>query len=209
MTTIQRLTDSAVLVITDTDATLFDPGFHTFKSGDFDLGGLGDVSRVFVTHEHGDHASPEFIAWLVDRRSDLVVYSNEAVRALLEPHSIAVDTSVPDGVTVEDVAHERITTGATPPNRSFSIDGVFTHPGDSRQPQISAPVLAVPLLAPWGSMTGAVDFARRLGPKIVIPIHDFYLSESGRKWVTGNVRGALAGDGIEVVDLDWGQSFTV
>lgn len=209
MPTIQRLTDSCVLVTADDDATLFDPGFHSFGSDLIDLDSIGDVTRVFVTHEHGDHVSPDFLSWLIERRSDLVVYSNSAVRSLLEERSIPVEVDVPPGVSIEDVPHEMIPNGATPPNRSFTIDGLFTHPGDSRQVTRSADIIALPLMAPWGSMTGAVELARQLQPKTVVPVHDFYLSDSGRAWVRKTVAGALEGDGIDVVDLDWGQSFTV
>lgn len=209
MTTIRRLTDSCVLLTTDSDATLFDPGFHTFSSGELDVESIGDVTRVFVTHEHSDHVHPDFISWLIDRRRDVQVYSNLAVADLLAQSGIETTTEVPTDVTVEDVLHEPIPTGATPPNRAFTIEGVFTHPGDSRQPSRSAPVLALPLLAPWGSATDAVAFARRLAPQQVIAIHDFYLSASGRQWITGLIRRVLEPDGIELVDLDWGQGYTV
>lgn len=152
--------------------------------------------------------SAEFLEFLIDRKSDLVIYSNQAVADLLEPKSIEVDTSVPMGTSIEDVLHGMIPTGAQPPNRSFTIDGLLTHPGDSREPTRSAPVLALPLLVPWDSATGAVEHARRLQPTQVVPIHDFYLNSMGRSWIRGLVKGVLADDGIEVVDLDWGDSFS-
>jgi len=62
---------------------------------------------------------------------------------------------------------------------------------------------------PWDSATGAVAFARRLRPAQVVPIHDFYLTQGGRDWVRGMVGSALKDDGIELVDVDWGQSFTI
>lgn len=209
MATIQRLTDSCLLVTTDHDATLFDPGFHTYQSGEFDLDTLGDVTKVCITHVHGDHASPEFVSWLIDRKSDLVVHSNRDVLNTFAGKGIPVSTDVPDGFTFEDVAHEMVPNGGRPPNRAFTIEGLFTHPGDSRQPTSTAPVLALPIMAPWGSATGAVEFARRLNPAQVVPIHDFYLAEGGRSWIRNMVKGVLANDGIELVDIDWGGSFTV
>lgn len=209
MAKIQRLTDSCLLVTTDSDASLFDPGFHTYSSGEFDLNTLGDVSRVFITHEHGDHVNPDFVRWLVDRGTDITVYCNDAVATLLAERDIEASTSVPEDVTVEDVLHEMVPTGDTPPNRAFTLQGLFTHPGDSRQPETTAPILGLPLITPWGSATGAVEFARRLAPRRVVPIHDFYLSESGRSWIRNLVKGVLAEDNIELVDIDWGDSFTV
>ncbi|MGZ8784819.1 MAG: MBL fold metallo-hydrolase [Acidimicrobiia bacterium] len=209
MTTIRRLTDSCLVVTTDTAASLFDPGFHTFDSKEIDLDSIGDISRVFITHEHGDHVKPDFVRWLVDRRSDVIVYSNQAVAALLDGHGIEVETTNPAGVGSEDVLHEMIPTGAQPPNRSYTVDGVLTHPGDSYQPTTSAPVLALPLLTPWGSTTRSVEFARRLAPDQVIPIHDFYLNEGGRSFIYGMARNVLAQSGIEFITLHWGETATI
>jgi L-ascorbate metabolism protein UlaG (beta-lactamase superfamily) len=208
MPTIRRLTDSCLVVTTDSGTSLFDPGFHTFGSGEIDLDTIGDIQRIFVTHEHGDHVSPDFLRWLLDRGEDVTVHANDAVRDLLAPHDILVDTASPGGVSCEDVLHERIPTGAQPPNRSWTIDGVLTHPGDSYQPTATAPVLALPLLVPWGSVTASVDFARTLEPREVIPIHDFYTSASGRAWVAGMAKNVLAQSNIELVPLDWGESYS-
>ncbi len=208
MPTVRRLTDSCLIVMTDDAAILIDPGFHTFGSGEIDLASIGDVTRVLVTHEHGDHVEPEFVRWLLDRGSDLTVHSNGAVARLLAPHDIDVSTDDPAGVSSEDVLHELIPTGAQPPNRAYTVDGVLTHPGDSQQPSTTAPVLALPLITPWTSVTTAVAFARRLAPAQVVPIHDFYTSRSGRHWVMGLAKNVLAGDGIEVIPLDWGESYS-
>lgn len=209
MTTIKRLTDSCLIVTTADGATMFDPGFHTFQSGVVDLDAIGDIQRVLVTHEHGDHASPDFLRWLVDRGNDVSVYGNDAVAALLAEQDIVVDTSIPNGASVEDVVHETTPMGTAPPNRAWTLDGVLTHPGDSYGPTTSAPVLALGLLTPWGSTTKSLEFARGLGPQQAVPVHDFYLSDSGRAWIYTVARNMLAKDGIEVITLDWGESYTV
>ncbi|NNF10066.1 MAG: MBL fold metallo-hydrolase [Acidimicrobiia bacterium] len=209
MTTIRRLTDSCLIVTTDDGATMFDPGFHTFDSGRVELDSIGDVQRVLVTHEHLDHVKPEFVAWLRDRSADVTVYANEAVAALLEPHDIPVDTGSISGISYEDVLHETTPMGTTPPNRAFTVDGVLTHPGDSYQPTTSAPVLALPLLIPWGSTTASLEFARKLAPRQAVPVHDFYLNSGGREWIYGMAARVLEKAGIEVVKLDWGDSYTI
>lgn len=209
MATIRRLTHSCVIVTSGDHATLFDPDFFSFTSGAIDLASIGDVTRVFVTHEHADHVHPDFLRWLIDRRSDLTVFSNSAVMARLADEGIDVCVDVPEGVVVEDVLHEPIPNGATPPNRSWTIEGIYTHPGDSYQPTFSAPVLSMSMVAPWGSSTASVEFAKRLGPSQVIPAHDFYLSEQGREFFPDLVKGPLAEAGIEFVPLGWGDSYTV
>jgi L-ascorbate metabolism protein UlaG (beta-lactamase superfamily) len=196
-------------VTTDAGATLFDPGFHTFQSKEIDLNSIGDITRVLITHEHGDHVNAEFVKWLIDRRSDLAVYSNDAVAEFLDGYGIEVVTTNPAGVTSEDVLHETIPTGAQPPNRAYTIEGVLTHPGDSYQPSVSAPILALPLLIPWGSTTRSIEFARRLSPHQVIPIHDFYLNEGGRSFIYNLATNVLAKSDIEVIALNWGETVTV
>ena len=145
MTTIRRLAHSCVIVTDDEHATLIDPDFFTFTSGVIDLSTIGDITRVLITHEHGDHVHPEFVAWLKDRRDDLTVFSNQAVQTMLSKSDISVSTEVPEGTSVQDVFHERIPNGATPPNRAWTVDNVFTHPGDSYGLNACAPVLSLSL----------------------------------------------------------------
>lgn len=209
MTTIRRLSDSCLTVTTAAGTTLFDPGFFPFGGNGVDLDEIGEVQRILITHEHGDHVKPEFVRWLIDRGTDVTVHANRAVSDLLARHDIEVIVDNPDDVTSEDVLHEMIPNGDTPPNRSYTVAGILTHPGDSYGPTICAPVLALPLLTPWGTTTKSVEFARRLGPQQVIPIHDFYLSDSGRSFVVGMAKGVLAKSDIEVVPLDWGDSYEV
>lgn len=209
MTTIQRLTDSCLLVTDDHGTTIIDPGFHTLQHEGLDLDSIGEVQRILVTHEHRDHVSPEFVRWLVDRGEDVRVYANSAVAELLAGHGIEASNDAPAGTTSEDVIHEVIPTGAAPPNRSWSLTGVLTHPGDSYQPTSTEPVLALSLITPWGSATDSVAFARRLSPSQVVPVHDFYLNASGREWLNGLITNVLAGDGIEMIPLDWGESYTL
>jgi L-ascorbate metabolism protein UlaG (beta-lactamase superfamily) len=208
MPTIRRLSDSCLLVTTDEGTTLFDPGSHTFDSGEVELQSIGDVQRVLITHEHGDHVKPDFVKWLVDRGTDLSVHANQAVAEILARHDIDVVTDNPVGTSSEDVIHGLTPMGTQPPNRSWTIDGVLTHPGDSYEPTSTAPVLALGLLVPWGSATASVEFARKLTPQQVVPVHDFYLSPSGRQWIVGLVANVLSGDNIEVVPLDWGARYS-
>ena len=209
MTTIKRITDSCLIVTTDDGATMFDPGFHAVEAGALDLNEIGDIQRVLVTHEHGDHVSPEFVRWLIDRNDDVVVYGNQNVADVLAKEDIAVSTEIPQGTSAEDVIHETTPMGTAPPNRSRTIAGVLTHPGDSYGPTRTGPVLALGLLTPWGSTTSSLEFARGLAPQQAIPVHDFYLSDLGRQWIYSVAKNVLAKDGIEVVTLDWGESYTL
>lgn len=209
MTTLRRIANSCLTVSTDDGTTLFDPGFFSWGSDEVDLDAIGDVQRVLVTHAHGDHLEPSFVRWLVDRGQDVTVHSNAAVAAALAEHDIEVVQDAPRGTSFEDVTHEPIPTGETPPNRSWTIDDVLTHPGDSYGPTLTAPVLALPLMTPWGSTTSSVAFAKRLAPSAIVPIHDFYLSAAGRGFACDLAERGLAGSGIELLRLDWGDEATL
>ena len=171
MPSIRRLSDSCLIVTTDSGATILDPGFHTWDTGAVDLETVGDVQRVLITHQHKDHVKPEFVQWLLDRGDDVSVHANQAVVDLLAKHDIAAVTTDPDGVTSEDLAHEPTPFDSQPPNRAFTVDALLTHPGDSFQLSGTGPVLALPLMTPWCSMTAAMQFARRLAPRQAVPIH--------------------------------------
>lgn len=209
MTTIKRITDSCLVVTTDDGATMFDPGFHAIETGVVNLEEIGDIQRILITHEHGDHVSPEFVRFVLDRNDDVTVYGNENVAKVLAEHDIQVLTDVPAGTSAEDVMHETTPMGTAPPNRSWTIEGVLTHPGDSYAPTRSAPVLALGLLTPWGSTTRSLQFARNLAPQQAVPVHDFYLSDMGRDWIYNVAKHVLAKDDIEVIPLKWGESYTV
>lgn len=209
MTTITRIADSCLVVETDASRTLVDPGGFAYTWEGIDLNSVGDISQVLITHEHGDHVNLDFVQWLIDRRRDVVVHANESTAAMLAQADIAATTAAPTGTTFEDVSHETLPNGTTVPNRSWTVEGVLTHPGDSYQPTSAGHVMGLALLAPWGSMTASVEFAKRLGPKMVVPVHDFYLSRSGRGWVTSLASNVLGAAGIEVVGLEPGESFTV
>ena len=209
MTTIRRLSNSCLTITTDAGVTLFDPGFWTFDSGEVDLESIGEVNRILVTHEHGDHLKPEFVRWLLDRGTDITVHANQAVADILAKIDVEVIVETSGDLSCEDVDHEIVPNGSTVPNRSYTVGDVFTHPGDSYQPTSSAPILALPLLIPWGSMTQSVAFARRLAPQFAVPIHDFYLSSSGRRQMAGMAKAVLAQSDIELVPLDWNESATL
>lgn len=209
MTTIQRLADSCLAVSTRDGTTLFDPGFFTFGTSHIDLSTLGDIQRVLITHEHADHVHADFVRWLIDRGDHVQVHGNAAVANLLAQHGIEVRTDDPEGISSEDVLHETTPMGTAPPNRSYTVDGALTHPGDSYQPTRTAPVLALPLLTPWGSTTKSIEFAKQLRPRQVVPIHDFYLEKSGRDFIYGMAKRALEPAGIELVPLDWGEGYSL
>ncbi len=208
MPTIRRLTHSCLLVAADEGTVLLDPDVFTWTSGVVDLDSVGDVQRVLITHEHADHMHPEFIKWVRDRGTDVTIHANSRVQELLAAEDIETTTANPAGVTSEDNLHGTLPNGQQPPNRAFTYANV-THTGDSFDLAACGDVLFLPLMVPWGAPRTGVELVERLGPKQVIPAHDFYLSDGGRAFIYEFVGGAIAEGGVEFVPLAYGDSYTV
>jgi hypothetical protein len=78
------------------------------------------------------------------------------------------------------------------------------HPGDSYE---TAPedvdLLAAPLHAPWAAAKELIDFARAVGPRFAVPIHDALLSDAGRALYLRLLatQGGRDGAALDVRDL--------
>ena len=97
--------------------------------------------------------------------------------AILQDAGIEATTS---GTPQFAAPHERIPIGPGPQNVGFHVAGALSHPGDSHSFVETMPILAMPFAAPWGSLVAGVDRTRLVGPRYVIPIHDWFLSAGGR-----------------------------
>jgi hypothetical protein len=140
----------------------------------------------------------EFLRAALERSNNAAVETTPALREQLVEHGI---NAVTDGTPQFAAPHERIPIGPGPQNVGFHVGGVLSHPGDSHSFAETMPILAMPFVAPWGSLTNGTDRARLTKPRYVIPIHDWFLSESGRTFMYRLAKTALAEDGIELVEV--------
>jgi L-ascorbate metabolism protein UlaG (beta-lactamase superfamily) len=66
------------------------------------------------------------------------------------------------------------------PNVGYLVGGRLFHPGDALTvPGEPVEVLAVPAGAPWLKLAEAVDYLRRVGPRVAVPVHEKVLSAAG------------------------------
>lgn len=197
--TITKLVHACLLVEADGRRTLIDPGSFTWRDERFDLSMVEGVDRILITHEHPDHVNVEFLHGALERSNDAEVETTESLRAILSEQGIEAVTA---GTPRFAAPHERIPIGPGPENTGFHVAGALTHPGDSHSFVESMPILAMPFMAPWGSLVDGVDRARLVKAKHVIPVHDWPLSEGGRQFMYSLAGLGLAEDGIELVVIE-------
>ena len=91
------------------------------------------------------------------------------------------------------------------PNVGYLVGGRLFHPGDALTvPGAPVELLAVPAGAPWLKLADAVDYLRRVGPRVAVPVHERVLSEAG---IRSHYRQLeqLGGQGMSFQVLDDGR----
>ena len=197
--TITKLVHACLLVDVDGRRFLIDPGGFTWDDERFDPSMVEGVDRILITHEHADHVSYDFVRAALERSNGAEVETTASLQRILSEQGIGAVTS---GTPQFVAPHERIPLGPGPENTGFHVAGALSHPGDSHSFNQTMPILAMPFVAPWGSLTSGADRARLVRPRYVVPIHDWFLSEPGKGFMYRLAHAALATDGIELIVID-------
>jgi len=196
--TITKLVHACLLVEVDGRRTLIDPGSFSWADERLELSAVEGVDRILITHEHADHVSTDFVRAALERSNDAAVETTPALQVILAEQGIE---SVTEGTPRFAAPHERLPIGPGPQNVGFHVGAALSHPGDSHSFVETMPILAMPFIAPWGSLVGGVDRTRLVRPKYVIPIHDWFLSEEGAAGIYRLAEMGLADDDIELVHI--------
>ena len=175
---------SCLLVEEGGARVLLDPG--SYSDGFERLEGL---TAVCLTHQHVDHLDRDRVRQLLDRNPGVRVVSDEGSAKPLGEAGADVEV-VHDGDELElgglgvavvgrdhAVIHPDV---PVVPNVGYLVGGRLFHPGDAfTEPGRPVEVLAVPAGAPWLKLAEAVDYLRRVGPRVAVPVHEKVLSERG------------------------------
>jgi L-ascorbate metabolism protein UlaG (beta-lactamase superfamily) len=198
---------SGLLVDTGSARLLFDPG--TFSTGFEDL---RDLDAILITHQHFDHLDTDRLPALMaaNPQATLVADAASAEQEIAKLSLVATVANPGDllmfgGTTVNAVGGKHAVIHPdypVPPNVGYVVNGgAFYHPGDSLfVPNGKIDVLGLPASAPWLKTGEAIDFQRRVSPRISLPIHDALLSDIGRQATVGWFT-RLAPEGTEVRTL--------
>jgi L-ascorbate metabolism protein UlaG (beta-lactamase superfamily) len=201
---------ACVRLETGDHAVVVDPGMFTATEA------LDGATAVLITHEHPDHWTPELL-----RATDAPVYTIEAVAAQIREQAPdvaervtvvmpgqSIDVGVPTEVIGEKhaVIHPELPRVANS-GYLLTVDGTTVfHPGDSLSvPAIAPDLLLLPVSAPWLKVSECIDYAREVGARRSLAIHDAVYSEAGLGIVDGHLGRFLAPREQEYVRLKAGD----
>jgi L-ascorbate metabolism protein UlaG (beta-lactamase superfamily) len=203
--------EHACLVIEASGKTLvIDPGVFTTA-----LVGLSDVVAIVITHEHGDHWTPEQLQHILDRNPEAKIYGPSGVTAAATGFEVNV---VANGETIEvdpftlrffgekhAVIHESI---PLIDNVGVLVNGTFYYPGDSYTvPEgVEVETLAAPVGAPWLKIGDAIDFVLAVAPRRAFATHEMTLSVAGKGIGGDRLKWAVEQGGGEYTPLEPGES---
>jgi L-ascorbate metabolism protein UlaG (beta-lactamase superfamily) len=215
---IKKYLHSCILIEESGKKLLFDPGAFVFIEGKFKPEEIVPVDVVVVTHSHPDHFFPEALKALQAVHPFTLVASEDIIQAAkdeglackMEPASPG-ETKQVAGFAIQafEVAHEHIPV-ACPHNMGYKIDNAVYHPGDSYvvpEQLGQVDVLLLPNGGPWATTKQTVEFAEKIKPKAVVPIHDVMHKDFWLERLNASMVGWMTERSIICRILGPGESF--
>jgi L-ascorbate metabolism protein UlaG (beta-lactamase superfamily) len=211
-----KYTHACVRLENDGEVLVIDPG--SFSEVEQALEGAG---TVLVTHEHADHVDLDRLPGLVAADAGLQVYAPAAVADQLRRLAGAAGDRIHDAVpgsTFEVPGFSIRTFGGqhalihplipVVDNIGYLVNGTVYHPGDSFvvPDGLTAPVVLVPIHAPWNKISEVIDFVIATRAERAFPIHDGLLNGTGLGLMEKHVANFGARYGTTYERLDPGES---
>lgn len=185
---ITKYIHACLLIEKEADKILFDPGKFSFAEGKVKPSRFENLSAIILTHCHPDHIDDDALKTIVENNPNAVVLANSEIKNKLAEKDIIVEvlesgTRKVGNFSIEafDAAHEKILADEIPQNTAYVIDDLLVHPGDSLAETVLAKaktkILALPTMAPWETELQAFEFAKKMAPEKVVPVHDGYVKD--------------------------------
>lgn len=164
---------------------LTDPGSYTTEPQEK----LENIDVILITHEHQDHLHIDSIKVILKNNPKAKIITNSAVAKLLDEAGFAYEliadneTRKLGDISIQALEAEHAEIHKEWPrvlNTGFFIADKLFYPGDALiDPKREIKVLALPVDGPWIKIGEAIDYALRLKPKHVFPVHDAGLKQPG------------------------------
>ncbi|MBI4036604.1 MBL fold metallo-hydrolase [Candidatus Daviesbacteria bacterium] len=211
---IKKYPQSHLIITGNSTKLIIDPGSITF-SGGFKPEEFQGADAYLFTHTHQDHLDTNTVKQVVGEKpcfgnADVVRVFRELGLNATQIHDRDKFSVGGFEITPVDLPHCKMQDGTDgPPNTGFlinpdliGVNGVLFHPGDGDEAPagLTSQNVALPIAGPTITMEGALQFAKDLQAKVVVPIHyDFFKADPNE------FKNMAAPFGIEVRPLAPGE----
>ena len=210
---VSKYIHSCLLVEKGGDRILFDPGKFSFVEGLIRPEQFENLTAVLLTHQHPDHMDHDSLKTILERNPAARVITNAEIRSRLDSEGITSELFEEGTLDVGTfrlravaAEHAKLLDSEAPQNTAYVVDDALLHPGDSFDRSLDefrgVAALALPLMAPWTTELEVGEFARRMAPRRVIPIHDGYAKEFFLKQRYEHFEKYLSKHGIEFLRME-------
>lgn len=162
---------------------LTDPGMFSVAQNE-----VKNIDVILITHEHADHLHIDSLKEVLKNNPRAQVTTNKGVGKLLEKEGILYElledkqSKTVAGVLLQGFGEKHgviYKDWGQVVNTGYFIANRFFYPGDALyDPQKEVEILALPVVGPWVKTSEALEYAKKLKPKIVFPVHDALLAYS-------------------------------
>lgn len=145
-----------------------------------------NIKVILITHEHSDHLHIESLKEVLKNNSNAIVITNTAVGKILDNEKISYikveegEKYEIEGVVISgfgNVHAEIYEKFGEVQNTGYMIDNLC-YAGDSfNYPDADVDILALPVSGPWMKMSDAIDYAKKIRPRICFPVHDAIMQD--------------------------------
>lgn len=206
---VTKFIHSCLLLEEQDKIILIDPGNYTYEGKALNLDLIKNLDYLLITHEHPDHFYLPFIKEIIEKFPQVKILTNSSIVDILAKEGIIAASLSDDFIKIEEVPHEKVFGINPPKNALFRVGGILTDPGDSHSFSSTTKILALPIQAPWGTITQAVELAETLKPETVIPLHDWHWHEKARQWMYKRLEDYFGKIGIEFIPTQTGKPVTL
>ncbi len=160
---------------------MMDPGIFSTAQKD-----EKNIDFILYTHEHQDHYHLETLKEVLKNNPNAKIITNTAVGKLLTLSGINFikieneETFDFDGIKIKgfgNIHAEIYGEYGRVQNTGYMIDNLC-FPGDAfEDPKTKIDILALSISGPWVKAKNSIDYAKKVNPRIVFPVHDATFSE--------------------------------